>query len=119
MKGQNLYLGLGILSLFLVFIFIHVKIRHGKECVIIQETYHPVPLYLRAVDDRGDQNVLVLQTTLMKQRNAMSKQMNEMSKQQGQKDCEVRCMNSIFVTPNKVLFHPKILIFSSFYIMSI
>ena len=88
LKGHNLYLGAGIVVLFLVLIVVHIK--HGKDCAIIQETYHPLPLYLRAVDDRGDQNVLVLQTILMKQRNALSKQMNEMSKLQGRKDCEVK-----------------------------
>ena len=89
LKGQNLYVGIAILSLCLVFILVHTKFRQGKQCVVIQETYHPLPLYLRAVDDRADPNVLVLQSTLMKQRNALSKQMNEMSKVSGQKDCEV------------------------------
>ena len=89
LKGQNLYVGIAILSLCLVFILVHTKFRQGKQCVVIQETYHPLPLYLRAVDDRADPNVLVLQSSLMKQRNALSKQMNEMSKVSGQKDCEV------------------------------
>ena len=89
LKGQNLYVGIAILSLCLVFILVHTKFRQGKPCVVIHETYHPLPLYLRAVDDRADPNVLVLQSTLMKQRNALSKQMNEMSKVSGQKDCEV------------------------------
>lgn len=59
-----------------------------EECKIVPETYHPLPLYLRAVDDRGDSEIAVLQTTLMKQRNALSKQLNELSKRSGQKDCE-------------------------------
>lgn len=84
---QKCILGIG----FFIFIFlccILVKLDVMEECKIVPGTYHPLPIYLRAIDDRGDSDIAVLQTNLMKQRNALSKQLNELSKRSGQKDCE-------------------------------
>lgn len=87
-KGPKLYIGLAMLA-FLLVCFLQYIFFQKPDCIKVLQTYHPMPLYLRAVDDRGDPDILTLQTTLMKQRNALSKQLNELNKKSGQKDCEV------------------------------
>ena len=77
-----------------VLIWIHVVAYKDRKnrCKERQQTYHPLPIYLRAIDDRSNQDILVLRTTLMEQRNALSKQLNNFSRQFAQLECKVRIL---------------------------